>query len=368
MDTANEVNVYAMTKFMQRGDADIDDVYNEWATARWDAKTAKAVIPGLKRTFEIAKKTFYIDQHLQSHWQFPDFLMLKWARFFGYFKPGEPLRRAKLEWAIISSRTTPPWEKIIADKDEAISLIKRCLDELAKSRRDIRKDAYDYLVDGFKKFMVLAKAYRLLWTMSIAYLEVLKAEGAGMDKFLKEKNAAVALADEIKQSFGEDFYGNMPKLFADDAEQISKELEIELAVQRQNEKDKNLVDWVLCGGISFEWAVYKLTHGSWAYRDKDIIYRLAGDKITADGWFEYELKVPQGDSFLYLLWGDTGEQRQAFLDINGKRQVLKAGGNNGFDWVKVPMHFEQGGTVPVRVQKKAELPPMVSQIKVVRHP
>jgi hypothetical protein len=365
MDTASEVNVYAMTKFMQEPDASIDDVYKEWATSKWGTKTAKAVIPGLKRTFEIAKKAFYIDQHLQSHWQFPDFLMLKWDRFFGYFKPGEPLRRAKLEWAIISSRITPSWEEIIADKDKAIELIQSCLDDLIRSRRNIKKEAYDYLVDGFKKFMVMAKAYRLLCTMSIAYLKVLKADGAGMEEFLKEKNAALALADEIEQSFGADFYGNMPKLFADDVEQIAKELEIELAVHNQNKRDNRIVDWVLCGGISFEWAVYKMTHGSWAYRDKDIIYRLAGDKITADGWFEYELKVPAGDSYLYLLWGDTGEQREAFLDINGKRQVIKAGLRNGFDWVKVPMHFGQAGIVPIRIQKKAKHPPMISQIKVV---
>jgi len=365
MDTANEVNVYAMTKFMQEPDADIDDVYNEWAAAKWDAKTAKAVIPSLKRTFDIAKKVFYIDQHLQSHWQFPDFLMLKWARFFGYFKPGEPLRRARLEWAIISDRITPSWEEIIADKDEAISLIQRCLDDLAKSRQDIKKEAYNYLVDGFKKFMVLAKAYRLLCTMSITYLKVLKADGKGIDAFVAEKNAALALAKEIEAEFGADFYGNMPKLLTDDTEQIARELEIELAVHRQNKKDSRIIDWVLCGGISFEWAVYKLTHGSWAYRDKDIIYRLAGDKITADGWFEYELKMPAGNSSLCLLWGDTGEKRQAYVDIDGKRQVIEAGSKKGFEWVKIPMHFDKAGIVPIRVTKKAKLSPMVSQMKVV---
>ncbi len=366
MDTANEINVYAMTKFMQNPDADIDDVYNEWATAKWGTNTAKAVIPGLKRTFEIAKKAFYIDQHLQSHWQFPDFLMLKWARFFGYFKPGEPMRRANLEWAIISGRIAPTWEEIIADKDKAISLIQNCLDDLAKSRKDVRKDVYDYLLDGYKKFMVMAKAYRLLCTMSIAYLKVIKADGAGMDEFTKEKNAALALAKEIERSFGADFYGNMPKLFADDAEQIAKELEIELEVHRQNKSDKNIIDWVLCGGISFEWAVHKLTHGSWAYRDNDIIYRLAGDKVTADGYFEYEMKVPAGDSTLWLLWGDTGEKREAYLDIDGKRRVIEAGGKKGFDWTKIPMRFDKAGVVPIRITKKSSLAPMVSQMKVVR--
>jgi hypothetical protein len=366
MDTANEVNVYAMTKFMQDINADVDEIYNEWATAKWDAKTAKSVIGGLKRTFEIAKKAFYIDQHLQSHWQFPDFLMLKWARFFGYFKPGEPMRRANLEWAIISGRIAPTWEKIIADKDKAISLIQSCLDDLAKSRKDVRKDVYDYLLDGYKKFMVMAKAYRLLCTMSIAYLKVLKADGAGMDEFTKEKNAALALAKEIERSFGVDFYGNMPKLFADDTEQIAKELEIELEVHRQNKSDKNIIDWVLCGGISFEWAVHKLTHGSWAYRDNDIIYRLAGDKVTADGYFEYEMKVPAGDSTLWLLWGDTGEKREAYLDIDGKQRVIEAGGKKGFDWTKIPMHFDKAGIVPIRITKKSSLAPMVSQMKVVR--
>ena len=76
-----------------------------------------------------AKKTFYIDQHLQSHWMFPDFEMLKWARFFGYFKPGESLRRTKDEWGIISDRVSPGWEQIIDDKNQAVSLIQSSLDD-----------------------------------------------------------------------------------------------------------------------------------------------------------------------------------------------------------------------------------------------
>jgi hypothetical protein len=364
MDTANEVNVYAMTKFMREPDASIDDIYNEWATAKWDAQTAKAIIPILKRTFEIAKKTFYIDQHLQSHWLFPDFMMLKWSRFFGYFKEGEPLRRANLEWAIISSRTSPKWDEIIADKDKAISMIQTCLDDLTKSRRDIKKEACDYLFDGFRKFMALAKAYRVLCTMSIAYLKTLSSSGSGMNGFMKEKSSAIALATEIEQAFGADFYGNMPKLLADNAEQIARELEIEFAVYRCNKNNKNIVDWVLCGGVSFEWRVHKQTHGSWVYRDYDIIYRLAGNKTIADGFFEYEMQVPSGDSFLYILCGDTGEKRQAHVDIDGNRHVVETKMNKGFDWIKIPMHFEKAKVVPIRVIKKSRLPPMISQMKV----
>jgi hypothetical protein len=367
MDTAADVNVYAMGKLMKDPDADIDGIYNEWATTRWDANTAKAVIPGLKRTFEITKKTFYLDQHLISHERYPDFKMLKWGRSFGYFKEGEPLRRARQEWGIISSRISPTWKEIVADKDKAISLLQSCIDDLERSRRGIKKDAYDYLLDGYKKFMVLAKAFRLFCTMTIAYLKVLNTDGAEMDEFIKEKNAALALAKEIEQSFGKDFFAGMPAILADDAEQITKELEIELAVQRQNKGDKSIVDWVLCGGISFEWAVYKLTHGSWVYRDNDIIYRLAGDKITADGFFEYEMKVPAGDSTLCLLWGDTGEKRQAYLDIDGKRQVIEAGSKKGFDWVRIPIHSDKAKIVPVRVTKKSMLSPMVSQMKVVKN-
>ena len=85
MDVVNEVNVFAMKQCWDNPDADIDSIYLDWATDKWDAETAIHVIPVLKRTFEIAKKTFYIDQHLQSHWMFPDFEMLKWARFFGHF-------------------------------------------------------------------------------------------------------------------------------------------------------------------------------------------------------------------------------------------------------------------------------------------
>jgi hypothetical protein len=291
-------------------------------------------------------------------------MMLKWSRFFGYFKEGEPLRRANLEWAIISNRISPKWEEIIADKDKAISMIQTCLDDLTKSRQNIKKEACVYLFDGFRKFMVLAKAYRILCTMSIAYLRVLSSGTNGMNSFIKEKNSAIALAAEIEQAFGADFYGNMPKLLADNAEQMARELEIELAVHRFNKNNKNIVDWVLCGGISFEWRVHKSTHGSWVYRDYDIIYRLAGNEIFADGFFEYEMQVPSGDSLLYLLWGDTGEKRQAYVDIDGKRHVVEAKTNKGFDWIKIPIHFEKAKIVPIRVTKKSKLPPMISQMKV----
>ncbi len=376
MDIANDVNVFAMTACWNNPDADIDQVYNDWAKSKWDDETARHIIPILKRTFDIVKKTFYLDQHLQSHCQFPDFEMLKWARFFGYFKEGEPLSRTEDEWGIISNRISPTWEQIIAEKDQAIREIQNCLDDVEKARSSISKDAYEYLIDGFAKFMAIAKAFRQLCSLTIAYLKVIHSDGADRDKFVAEKESTVALAREIEHSFGPGFFGSTPKMLADHsaqsvgtllagiAEQMACELDIELAIQTSSDNDPLIVDWVLCGGISDEWRVRKQTHSSWAHRENDIIHRLAGNRIMADGFFEYDLKAPAGPSLLCLLWGYNGEKRQGYLDIDGKRQVIKAGGKNGFDWVEIPMCFEEEKVVPIRITKMGKLSPMVSQMKV----
>lgn len=43
-----------------------------------------------------------------------------------------------------------------------------------------------------------------------------------------------------------------------------------------------------------------------------------------------------------------------------KRQPVKAGGNNGFEWIKFHMHHDGAKTIPVCITKKSKLPPMVS--------
>lgn len=364
-DIANGVNLLAMHRFWDDPEADIDQMYLDWATDRYDAVTARRVVGPLKKTFDIARNALYLDRHNISHWAYLDFGMLKWSRFFGFFRPGEPLRRTVDEWAILSERVSPSFEQILGEKERAVELADQCVREIDAAKDAIHADAYAYLHDGFVKWAAIARAYRQLCRLAIAYVHVIRGEVHREHFDLEVQNAEV-LGAEIERELGGDFYGGIAGQVRDNAAQMSTELAIELDIAQRNNADAEIVDWILCGGISFEWAVRKQTHGSWVYRDGDVIYRRAGNKAIADGFFEYEMQVPSGDSTLRLLWGDTGEQRQAYLDIDGKRQTILAGGVNGFAWIEVPLHFERAATIPIRITKKSKLEPRVSQLQIRR--
>ena len=363
LDSVNDINVLAMTRAWDNPEIAIDDIYTEWICKRWDEKTAQHIIPILKRTFGIAKKTFYLDEHLISHWHFINFEMSKWCWLYGLFKPGEKLYRTRAEWAILSHKTTPSWQDIIEEKDTAIAMIDGCLKELETVKSEIHAEAYEQLQKGFQNFLIIAKAYRQLFKLIIAYLRTIQDNGQGVETFQHEKAEAYSLIDNIATDFGENFFGGLVGDFRKIVDNIFIELDIELQITRDNNADESIVDWVLCGGISHEWRVRKTTHNSHVYREGNIIYRLAGNNVLADGFFEYELDVTKGEGALKIFWGDTGEIRECMLSINGKAQKLSEGDINGFQWIEVPLYFNETQTVPIRVTKCSKYPPMISQIQ-----
>lgn len=365
MDVANDINVAAAHELWRNPETEIDEIYSRWAQERYGPDLATPIAELLKRTFDIATGALYIDQHNISHWAYLDFTMLKWSRFFGFFREGEPLHRTTDEWAIISSRISPPHDQIEREKTEAVELADQCAEGVVALRDQLDAETFTSLHDGFVRWAVIARAYRQVCRLAMTYLPVLWS-GASETAFQDEVAQAGRLADAIEAEMGTGFYGRIGPQLRDVAHQMATELRIEQDVAQRNKDDAQLVDWVLCGGVSFEWAVRKQTHGSWVHRSGDVIYRRAGSRVIADGFFEYEMRVPAGRSTLRLLWGDTGEERQAYVDVDGQRQVVKAGGRNGFGWVELPLSFDAAGVVPIRITKKAEREPMISEMQIRR--
>jgi hypothetical protein len=366
MDCVNDVNVLAFTRLCEKPETSVDAIYNEWVSSTWSSEAVGHIVPVLKQTFEIAKKTFYLDGHLQSHWGFPDFSMSKWSRLYGLFKPHEKLYRTKDEWAIQSHKTTPSWSKIIKEKDEAINLISECIFAIKKARAHIPNTAYEMLTTGFEDFLTVARAYRHCFKMIMAYLDAVESKNSPGAKFENEKKQCLQLSKDIANSRSDEFYDQLPEKLTEIAQQMAEELEIEIRVREANMHDPSVVDWVLCGGISHEWRVSKQTHGSKVFRDQDIIYREAGNQVIADGYFEYDMKVPAGKSTIKMLWGDTGDIREGRLVIDGETQIVSKGNNNGFVWLEVPLKFDEEQSVKIRIAKQSIMPPMVSQLKICK--
>jgi len=362
MDCVNDVNVLAFTRLCEKPETSVDAIYDEWGSSTWSSEAVGHIVPVLKQTFEIAKKTFYLDGHLQSHWGFPDFSMSKWSRLYGLFKPNEKLYRTKDKWAIQSDKTTPSWSQIIKEKDEAISLISECMITIENARMAIPNEAYEMLKTGFEDFLAIARTYRQYFEMIMAYLDAVASEASPGTKFKNEKDQCLQLSEDIENNRSDEFYDHLPRKIREIAQQMAEELEIEIRVREANTHNPSVVDWVLCGGISHEWRVSKHTHGSKVFRDQDIIYREAGNQVIADGYFEYDMTAPAGSSILKILWGDTGEVREGRLVIDGETQIVSEGNNNGFVWLEVPLKFDKEQSVRIRIAKQSKMPPMVSQL------
>lgn len=144
MGTPNEVNLYAFSMVLQNPAVSADSVWQRWATARYGARAAEAVIQALKRTAPAVRKMLYIkgmwaaDQsQIPTPESFRDFVAL--YRLFAQLQP----RQDYVEFA---SLLDAPGDSLLAvalaEKDSAIALAKEALRRVGSARQDLRESDY----------------------------------------------------------------------------------------------------------------------------------------------------------------------------------------------------------------------------------
>jgi len=157
-DGPDAINAYAFGRFATEPGLDSETVWKDFCTRTFRVAAVEPIQRALKKTFQIAVKTKY---HLRF-WVYP----LKGYHYaFGHIRlrslakwTHDPDDKA-METALMNP-TPELYERVIAEKDEAIQLAEAAIDDIEQAGRYLTYDELDRLLDRFRYMVDRAEVER----------------------------------------------------------------------------------------------------------------------------------------------------------------------------------------------------------------
>jgi len=139
----------------------------------------------------------YIDGHAFTHNCFPDLDGAQKVQAFGLFEPDVPLSHMRGNWGVLHDRRTPTWDRIIAEKDQALQLAREIATRFAGIAGDMPETSREEIRRHLANLPLLAEACLQFCRFTIAHLRgAWCPDNRGSDEFNVERDALIRLADE----------------------------------------------------------------------------------------------------------------------------------------------------------------------------
>jgi len=218
-DSPNDVNIYALSKFLQdpgyqiapgqpwHGDyAQMDSsIWIEWAKAKYGDKAAAGIVKALRRTEEIICLTFdSAGIYDQVHSRLPKVLNQ------AHFGSQSQLENRLAEVGI---------EVLRDEKAEALHLAEHCLADIENIEGCLKSNDYKRLKELFEGVILIVKAFQVRLEMAYFRKEYRESQSEAREALVSACSNAEKLANTIRVRFGDEFYGELAKTL----EQLAKE-------------------------------------------------------------------------------------------------------------------------------------------------
>lgn len=335
--TVNEVNLIVMSSILNG--LDVDEQVDKFFFEKF-GEAGKEVRKIMEATEENQRKIFYLDNYYFTQGSyFPDVNHCKNHFFFEIMK--ENCDIASNEWFIPVGWKRGSIEKILTEKDEAVSEAENILERVIALENKIDKEEYAKLYLKFKNLYYVAHLWREL-TLSLynmtKYFEL-------KDKtYLKELKGHMKNIDIInaegKNEFAEDFYNflgcrgfthDIPEFGGDFVKSLKTNLKAELKAQKLIDKQKDLTDYIICGGCVEGHKLQKEVNFSDTMLVNGDIVRIPGNRrgamwsqINAHGWFSYELKVkPNSNNTISIMLGSATDKLSIKITVGDDVYQIK---------------------------------------------
>jgi hypothetical protein len=290
--TLNEINLVAATKWALDPSADLDAVWSDWLHRRLGA-APDGLAELLEQTFEVIKKTLFIDRQQISHHRFPSFEHAKHVQVFHLFERCRNLGHMRDHWSMIADRRTLSHAEIVEEKAEAVEMARSLETWFERMAAEMPPDSAAEVRQALGRLEWVARGAQGLVRLVAAHLEDAWAmRPRAVASFGDESAAFLALADDIARAEGEGFFKDMPARMRGFVQGLREERAVELPRRRALAAEAGLLDCVLCGLASEGHKLAKRLHtGAAVFRDSRY-YRATG---LGDGeGFSYELAAPEG--------------------------------------------------------------------------
>lgn len=373
----NEVNlnIYAAALNGQDVDEAIDGFFSE---KYGDA--AQEVRALMEPTEEILKKTIYTAGYYFSEMSY--FPALNHSKNHFYF---EMMTRdcalASNEWFIPRSWNRGEIADLIAEKESAAKEAATLYERLLTLEGKIESAEYQKLWLKFYNLKLVTAIWLELLKTFVYYARFFETKAAADEAALENAlNALLAYNCEGFDKLGDAFYCKYSTLSHEKSnidtfvESVRAGFAFEKAQRAQLESNADVLDYVLCGSAMEGHKLQKevnfsdtLMRGGETFRIPGNMRGMKWSRITAHGWFSYEIKVkPNADNRIKLVIEGTNGQIDAKITIGDWEQTISetAEGKKEIELI----YPESAGcdTARIRIDKITGNVPCVFSIQVMK--
>ena len=297
-DSAHEVNLYAYMRFIRDARATADQVLAEYAAKHY-GEAAADMVALEKSELDMVRDVHYIASNLTFH-SFPikpNFKTVKAGGIFSVYREHESLAMSEGSWSILHWTRSPSHKQILAEKERGLAAAKAGLAKVESLKAKLPAAEYARLHRAWSTAVKAAVALRAYTKCVVAYFEDMEGKLDRPWRLTAASEAAVreieAMMNNVKDDFtGKGSYfnvvaGNLDRVYFVGLRHFCRELleeyRAERAMRRELEARREVIDFVVPGGIYDDGRVFRAMHGAHAELRRGRVVRTAGNPVFPNG-------------------------------------------------------------------------------------
>ena len=319
-DSAHEVNLYAYMRFIQDRSATVDGVISEYSKKRF-GDAAKEMEGILANELEMVRNIHYIASNLTFH-AFPLKPDLKWLKsggIYSVYRENADLADTKDIWSILHWMHTPSHAQILAEKENGLRQAEAGLAAIERMKDAMPSDEYAHQHRAFSMAVKAAKELQAYTKCVVAYFEDMAAGRDEPATLRRESASSVALIESMAVDAKDPYDGGL--VFY--CRELLREYALERSMRRKLEARKDVIDFVVPGGIYDDNRTIRTMHGAHAETKLDKVVRHAGNSVFPNGTITVKFRDVPGAKVEIALDPDGASECAVSETVaNGVRTVV----------------------------------------------
>ncbi|MBD3287829.1 hypothetical protein GF337_03420 [candidate division KSB1 bacterium] len=389
INSAYEINLFAYDQAIKNPKVNPEEIYSIWAEQHCP-DCERELINILKFGFEYVTKMLYIDGQLIFHTN-PVSPMIKWLKAGGIpavFQENVSLENHRHIWSIFDEKQSPTHEKILREKDQAIELALAVLKKLDFTKNKMNPDFYKKLRQLWENALKVGVAIRALCECLCAYVTDMRQRKPNFPELTHAiKNAQMSIqpiidrkqkikAHENSESVSDAIEHDIFKVTSIEVntvyliqilhliETLGDEYIAEFKESAHWTKRKDIVDYIVCGGIADDYRVSRYMHASHGFLKNSRVYRQVGNRMFPNGYIECALKTRSTGKYKLIVSGDPNASEGFSILIND-HSINAEYSADGF-WEQAMDLPSDAQRVTVRISKRGKTFPQIYSIAIVK--
>jgi hypothetical protein len=358
--SVNEMNLYAFETAAENPECSLDEIWSGYAKERW-GEASRELIPVMKSSEEMIKKSYYIDGHMFSQNPIPSWHMIMLGGIFSVFKENIPLDFTDGLWSMLSEKTTPTRREILKEKKEAVSIAEEGYRRVQSVKEKIPSGERELIINAWDKARYITQMHLNTARVLTEYFEEMEKGVRVPEKLFGLLEESARYAGKAITTFTEGLVYEFAQAVVENSKHFKEHYTAEYAAQLEWENKEAIIDYVVCGGITYEWRVKRYMHASKPLIIDGRPSRIVGNSVFPNGFLEYRMMVDplKRNEALILFHGSGGALR---LIINGIAHTFYPEEAERFNRASILIENTDESHITLRIEKAEDSYPVLGGI------